>query len=46
MMDLYLMIKEMTFPCEDAAFIFYSSYAKDNGFSIRLDKVRYSKNKN
>nr|XP_051190431.1 uncharacterized protein LOC127303766 [Lolium perenne] len=41
--ELYMMIKEMTFPSEEAAFEFYNSYAKDNGFSIRLDKVRYSK---
>ncbi|KAM0893720.1 hypothetical protein ACQ4PT_024938 [Festuca glaucescens] len=40
MMDLYMMIKEMTFPCEEAAFVFYNSYAKDNGFSIRLDKMK------
>jgi hypothetical protein len=38
-----MMIKEMTFPSEEAAFEFYNSYANDNGFSIRLDKVRYSK---
>ncbi|KAK1620424.1 hypothetical protein QYE76_025941 [Lolium multiflorum] len=36
--ELYMMIKEMTFPSEEAAFEFYNSYAKDNGFSIRLDK--------
>ncbi|XP_071680210.1 protein FAR1-RELATED SEQUENCE 5-like [Lolium perenne] len=41
--ELYMMIKEMTFPSEEAAFEFYNSYANDNGFSIRLDKVRYSK---
>jgi hypothetical protein len=41
--ELYMMIKEMTFPSEEAAFVFYNSYAKDNGFSIRLAKVRYSK---
>ncbi|KAK1699325.1 hypothetical protein QYE76_016022 [Lolium multiflorum] len=37
--ELYMMIKEMTFPSEEAAFEFYNSYAKDNGFSIRLDKL-------
>jgi hypothetical protein len=42
-MDLYLKIKEMIFPCEEVVFLFYNSYAKDNGFGIRLDKVRYSK---
>nr|XP_051211224.1 protein FAR1-RELATED SEQUENCE 3-like [Lolium perenne] len=36
--ELYMMIKEMTFPSEEAAFVFYNSYAKDNGFSITLDK--------
>ncbi|KAK1643049.1 hypothetical protein QYE76_060885 [Lolium multiflorum] len=36
--ELYMMIKEMTFPSEEAAFEFYNSYANDNGFSIRLDK--------
>lgn len=42
MMDLYTMIKETTFTCE-VSFVFYNSYAKDNGFSIRMDKVRYRK---
>ncbi|KAK1661601.1 hypothetical protein QYE76_049760 [Lolium multiflorum] len=37
--ELYMMIKEMTFPSEEAAFEFYNSYANDNGFSIRLDKL-------
>ncbi|KAK1620380.1 hypothetical protein QYE76_025897 [Lolium multiflorum] len=39
MIELYMMIKEMTFPSEEAAFEFYNSYANDNGFSIRLDKL-------
>ncbi|KAK1693255.1 hypothetical protein QYE76_009952 [Lolium multiflorum] len=37
--ELYMMIKEMTFRSEEAAFEFYNSYANDNGFSIRLDKL-------
>nr|XP_051211458.1 protein FAR1-RELATED SEQUENCE 5-like [Lolium perenne] len=38
--DLYWMIKEMTFISEAAAFSFYNRYAKDCGFSVRLDQVK------
>ncbi|XP_071678488.1 protein FAR1-RELATED SEQUENCE 5-like [Lolium perenne] len=38
--DLYWMIKEMTFISEAAAFSFYNRYAKDYGFSVRLDQVK------
>nr|XP_051181673.1 protein FAR1-RELATED SEQUENCE 11-like [Lolium perenne] len=38
--DLYCMIKEMTFISEAAAFSFYNRYAKDYGFSVRLDQVK------
>ena len=41
--DMFMKIREMTFMSEPAAFVFYNSYARDNGFSIRKDKVRYSK---
>jgi hypothetical protein len=41
--DMFMKIIEMTFMSQDAAFDFYNSYARDNGFSIRNDKVRYSK---
>ena len=33
----------MTFDCEAAAFVWYNSYAKDHGFSIRKDEVRRGK---
>nr|XP_051202658.1 protein FAR1-RELATED SEQUENCE 5-like [Lolium perenne] len=38
--DLYWMIKEMTFISEAATFSFYNRYAKDYGFSVRLDQVK------
>ena len=38
-----MQIMEMTFTSHDAAYDFYNSYARDNGFSIRKNKVRYSK---
>ncbi|XP_071678269.1 protein FAR1-RELATED SEQUENCE 5-like [Lolium perenne] len=38
--DLYWMIKEMTFISEAAAYSFYNRYAKDYGFSVRLDQVK------
>ena len=41
--DMFMQIMEMTFTSHDAAYDFYNSYARDNGFSIRKDKVRYSK---
>ncbi|KAE8778577.1 Far1 [Hordeum vulgare] len=36
--DMFMKIREMTFVCAEAAFAFYNSYAKDNGFNIRKDK--------
>ncbi|XP_073367556.1 protein FAR1-RELATED SEQUENCE 5-like [Aegilops tauschii subsp. strangulata] len=41
--DYISQIMEMTFTSHDAAYNFYNSYARDNGFSIRKNKVRYSK---
>ncbi|XP_020156787.1 protein FAR1-RELATED SEQUENCE 5-like [Aegilops tauschii subsp. strangulata] len=41
--DMFRKIMDMTFMSLEAAFVFYDSYARDNGFSIRKDKVRYSK---
>lgn len=41
--DMFMKIREMTFMSEAAAFVFYNNYARDNGFSVRKDKVRYSK---
>nr|ACK44495.1 Far1 [Triticum aestivum] len=41
--DMFMQIMEMTFTSHDAAYDFYNSYARDNGFSIRKNKVRYSK---
>ena len=41
--DMFMLIMEMTFMSHDAAYDFYNSYARDNGFSIRKNKVRYSK---
>ncbi|XP_044974252.1 uncharacterized protein LOC123442296 [Hordeum vulgare subsp. vulgare] len=41
--DMLMKIREMTFVSAEAAFNVYNIYAKDNGFSIRKDKVRYSK---
>ncbi|KAK1680438.1 hypothetical protein QYE76_041286 [Lolium multiflorum] len=38
--DLYWMIKEMTFISEAATYSFYNRYAKDYGFSVRLDQVK------
>ena len=39
-------IREMTFESEPAVYNFYNSYARDNGFTVRKDIVRYSKKKN
>ena len=41
--DMFMQIMDMTFMTQDAAYDFYNSYAKANGFSIRKNKVRYSK---
>ncbi|XP_037462060.1 protein FAR1-RELATED SEQUENCE 11-like [Triticum dicoccoides] len=41
--DIFMQIMEMTFTSHDVAYDFYKSYARDNGFSIRKNKVRYSK---
>ena len=41
--DMFMQIMEMTFTSHDAAYDFYNSYARVNGFSIRKNKVRYSK---
>ncbi|XP_037409313.1 uncharacterized protein LOC119271684 [Triticum dicoccoides] len=41
--DMFMQIMEMTFTSHDAAYDFYNSYARDNGFNIRKNKVRYSK---
>ncbi|XP_073362439.1 protein FAR1-RELATED SEQUENCE 11-like [Aegilops tauschii subsp. strangulata] len=41
--DMFMQIMEMTFTSHDAAYDFYNNYARDNGFSIRKNKVRYSK---
>ena len=41
--DMFMQIMEMTFTSHDAAYDFYNSYARDNGFSIRKNRVRYSK---
>jgi hypothetical protein len=43
MRDMFMKIREMTFESEPTAFIFYKSYARDNGFSIRKDIVKYRK---
>ena len=43
--DMFNKIREMTFESEPAAYIFYNAYAKDNGFTVRKDIVRYSKGK-
>nr|XP_045084691.1 protein FAR1-RELATED SEQUENCE 5-like [Aegilops tauschii subsp. strangulata] len=40
---MFMQIMEMTFTSHNAAYDFYNSYARDNGFSIRKNKVRYSK---
>ncbi|XP_040256707.1 protein FAR1-RELATED SEQUENCE 5-like [Aegilops tauschii subsp. strangulata] len=41
--DMFMQIMEMTFTSHDAAYDFYNSYARDNGFSIRKNKVRQGK---
>ena len=33
----------MTFASEHAAYLFYNNYAKENGFSIRREKVKKAK---
>ncbi|KAM3253726.1 hypothetical protein ACQJBY_047677 [Aegilops geniculata] len=38
--NMFMQIMEMTFTSHDAAYDFYNSYARDNGFSIRKNKVR------
>ena len=41
--EMFMQIKEMTFTSHDAAYDFYNSYARENGFSIRKNRVRYTK---
>nr|XP_040251963.1 protein FAR1-RELATED SEQUENCE 5-like [Aegilops tauschii subsp. strangulata] len=41
--DMCMEIIQMTFTSHEAAYDFYNSYARDNGFSIRKNRVRYSK---
>ena len=41
--DMFMQIMDMTFMTHDAAYDFYNSYARANGFSIRKNKVRYTK---
>ena len=41
--DMFMQIMKMTFTSHDAAYDFYNSYARDNGFSIRKNKVRLAK---
>ena len=41
--DMFMQIIQMTFTSHEAAYDFYNSYARDNGFSIRKNKVRYRK---
>ncbi|XP_073360655.1 protein FAR1-RELATED SEQUENCE 5-like [Aegilops tauschii subsp. strangulata] len=41
--DMFMQIMEMAFTSHDAAYDFYNSYARDNGFCIRKNKVRQEK---
>ena len=41
--DMFMQIMDMTFMTHDDAYDFYNSYARVTGFSIRKNKVRYSK---
>ncbi|XP_073356524.1 protein FAR1-RELATED SEQUENCE 5-like isoform X3 [Aegilops tauschii subsp. strangulata] len=41
--DMFMQIIQMTFTSHEPAYDFYNSYARDNGFSIRKNRVRYSK---
>ena len=41
--DSHWKISAMTFDSEAAAYVFYNSYAKDHGFSIRKEKVKRGK---
>nr|XP_040246042.1 protein FAR1-RELATED SEQUENCE 5-like [Aegilops tauschii subsp. strangulata] len=41
--DMFMQIMEMTFTSHDVVYDFYNSYARDNGFSIRKNKVRQGK---
>nr|XP_045087992.1 protein FAR1-RELATED SEQUENCE 5-like [Aegilops tauschii subsp. strangulata] len=41
--DMFMQIIQITFTSHEAAYDFYNSYARDNGFSIRKNRVRYSK---
>ena len=41
--DMFMQIIQMTFTSHEAACDFYNNYARDNGFSIRKNRVRYSK---
>jgi hypothetical protein len=39
-------ILDMTFECEQAAFVWYNSYARERGFSIRKDLLKQGKGPN
>ena len=41
--DSHWKISAMTFDFEAAAYVFYNSYAKDHGFSIRKEKFKRGK---
>ena len=41
--ERYWKIMAKKFPCEEAAYVFYNSYAKDRGFSIRRERVKKGK---
>nr|XP_045086393.1 protein FAR1-RELATED SEQUENCE 5-like [Aegilops tauschii subsp. strangulata] len=41
--DMFMQIIQMTFTSHEAAYDFYNSYARDNGFSIRKNRVRQGK---
>nr|XP_045088092.1 uncharacterized protein LOC120971712 [Aegilops tauschii subsp. strangulata] len=44
--DMFMQIIQMTFTSHEAAYDFYNSYARDNGFSIRKNRVRQGKRDN
>ena len=41
--DMFMQIIQKTFTSHEAAYDFYNSYARENGFSIRKNRVRYTK---
>ena len=43
--ETYVAVKAMTFASEEAAYEFYNKYAKQQGFSIRREKVKHDVNK-